>query len=241
MKKYGVIGFPIKQSFSPQYFANKFEKLGIIDCTYDAYEVESLSDLKKFASKNNLSGFNVTMPHKQAIIPHLDGISEAAVKINAVNTVTVREGKLYGDNTDHYGFTQSICGLMRAGKTKALIFGTGGSSLAVRYALNQMGVSYAMVSRERGADFTYDNLTEEDIRVNTLLINTTPLGMMPNTEACVAIPYQGIGEHHICYDLVYTPEETLFLKKANEEGATIKSGLQMLELQADKSWEIWNT
>lgn len=240
MKKYGVIGYPVKHSFSPEYFLKKFNRLGISDCEYAAYELADISELKKLIEKEKLDGFNVTIPHKEGIIPHLDSMSEAATKINAVNTVTVKNGKLHGDNTDHIGFSKSILGLIRTRKTSALLFGTGGSSLAVKYALRQMGVSYASVSRGDNADFRYDELTEKDIEKHQLLVNTTPLGMWPDTKASVNIPYGGISEQHLCYDLIYTPAQTRFLTKAKAQGAAIKNGLQMLEIQADEAWNIWN-
>ncbi|MFB1003742.1 MAG: shikimate dehydrogenase [Bacteroidia bacterium] len=241
MKKYGVIGFPVKHSFSPAYFAQKFNFLGITDCEYAAYELSNIVDIKELIARENLAGFNVTIPYKQTIIPYLDHISEAAAQINAVNTITVKNGKWYGDNTDHIGFSSSLMGLMPSDETKALIFGTGGSSLAVRYALNQMGISYNSVSRGAAGDYTYDEITLSIVKEHRLLINTTPLGMYPRVAESVAIPYEAIGDKHLCYDLVYTPEETEFLCKAKAKKATIKNGLEMLEIQADEAWDIWKS
>jgi shikimate dehydrogenase len=241
MKKYGVIGFPVKHSFSPAYFAQKFNFLGITDCEYAAYELSNIADIKKLVARENLAGFNVTIPYKQTIIPYLDHISEAASQINAVNTVTVKNGTWYGDNTDHIGFSSSAKRLMPSDETKALVFGTGGSSSAVRYALNEMNVSYKSVSRGPAGDYTYDEVTSRIVKEHRLLINTTPLGMYPRIEGCIAIPYEAIGEKHLCYDLVYTPEETEFLCKARANNARIKNGLEMLEIQADKAWDIWKS
>lgn len=241
MKKYGVIGFPVKHSFSPAYFTKKFSLLGITDCEYAAYELSNIADIKKLIARENLAGFNVTIPHKQTIIPYLDHISEAAATINAVNTITVKNGKWYGDNTDHIGFSNSVKGLLPSDKTKALIFGTGGSSLAVRYALNQLDILYKSVSRGPAGDYTYDEITPSIIEEHRLLINTTPLGMYPSVAESVAIPYEAIGDKHLCYDLVYTPEETKFLGRAKTKGGRIKNGLEMLEIQADKAWDIWKS
>lgn len=240
MRNFGVIGFPIKHSFSPGYFASKFKDLSITDCSYSAFELEDIANIKKLIRDNSLIGLNVTMPHKQGIIHYLDGISNDAVALNAVNTVRVIDDKLYGYNTDLYGFRNSLTPLLSSNHVKALIFGTGGSSSAVKFVLSQLGIAYKSVSRNSGADYTYESLTEEVIVDNKLLINTTPLGMHHKLDECVTIPYDAITNDDLCYDLVYTPAETLFLKKCKEHGASIKNGLQMLELQADKSWEIWN-
>lgn len=241
MRQYGVIGLPIKHSFSPAYFTKKFEELGIENCRYAAYELADIAQLKALVHDEKLRGFNVTIPYKQTIIPYLDYISESAAKINAVNTVTVKKGKLYGDNTDYLGFDISIRRLIHSRYAKALIFGTGGSSLAVSYALSQMGVHYASVSRANTTEFSYDTLTPEDIAQHHILINTTPLGMSPYTAGVVSIPFDAIGPQHVCYDLVYTPSETLFLCNAKARGAVTKNGLEMLEIQADKSWDIWSS
>ena len=240
MTKYGLIGYPAKYSFSPAYFAQKFEDLGILDCEYHIYELQDINDIHPLVHSEQLAGFNVTIPHKQAIIPHLDYISEAAVKINAVNTVSVIGGKLHGDNTDYIGFRNSAQYALPPNTKKAMIFGTGGSSLAVKFALRQMGIQYASVSRGDHAEFTYESLTAGDIQNHSLLINTTPLGMHPNVESCVNIPYNHITTKHLCYDLVYRPDMTTFMAKCKAQGATVIGGLKMLEIQADKAWDIWN-
>ena len=241
MKKYGVIGFPVRHSMSPAYFTEKFGLLGVSDCQYAAYELANIADIKKLIVQENLAGINVTAPHKQTIIPFLDHLSEAAKTIKAVNTVTVKNGILYGDNTDYMGFSSSIRELLPTEKIQALIFGTGGSSLAVRYALIQMGIPYKSVSRGAAADFTYDDITPRIVHDHKLLINTTPLGMFPDIGTCVTIPYDAIGETHVCYDLIYTPEETEFLRRSKESGARLKNGLEMLKTQADHAWDIWNS
>ena len=240
MRNYGVIGFPVKHSFSPRYFKQKFEVLGLSDCQYKAYEMENLSGIKDLVKDENLLGFNVTIPFKQEIIPFLTGISEAAKAMNAVNTVTVTDNGWIGDNTDFIGFRNSIRKHLHPYFNYALIFGTGGSSNAVRYALKQLGIPHATVSRGNLVDFSYIDLTEEDIKEHNILINTTPLGSLASIDECVNIPYSAIAKKHVCFDLIYTPAETVFLQKAKKQGAKIENGLEMLEIQADKSWEIWN-
>jgi shikimate dehydrogenase len=240
MRKFGLIGNPVKQSFSPGYFAQKWKKLGITDAHYEAYQLNDLSNVAALIEEEKLLGFNVTIPFKQSIIPMLSGISEAAKAMNAVNTVTVTDSGWIGDNTDYIGFRTSIKRHLHPHFNYALIFGTGGSANAVRYALKQLGILHSSVSRGPLADYSYSNLTADDIKEHNILINTTPLGGIFNLDACVDIPYSAISKKHICFDLVYTPEETLFLKNAKEQGAKTLNGLQMLEIQADKSWDIWN-
>ena len=241
MRKFAVVGCPVKHSFSPAYFEDKFGKESIADASYSAIEVADISDIKQVVKTHNLAGFNVTIPHKQTILPFLDSMSEAAKVIGAVNTVTVRDGKLHGDNTDYIGFRKSIRSLLRGGFQSALIFGTGGSSAAVKYALNQLGVLYSSVSRGKDGDYSYLDLDEETLRENSLLINTTPLGMSPKLDECVNIPYEFLTKRHLCIDLIYTPAETLFLQKASGQGARVKNGLEMLHIQADEAWKIWNS
>ncbi len=241
MRKFAVVGFPVKHSFSPAYFEDKFGKESISDASYTAIEVADISDIKQVEKTHNLAGFNVTIPHKQTILPFLDSMSEAANVIGAVNTVTVRDGKLHGDNTDYIGFRKSIRSLLRGGFQSALIFGTGGSSAAVKYALNQLGVLYSSVSRGKDGDYSYLDLDEETLLENSLLINTTPLGMSPKLDECVDIPYEFLTKRHLCIDLIYTPAETLFLQKASGQGARVKNGLEMLQIQADEAWKIWNS
>ncbi len=240
MRNFAVIGFPVKHSFSPDYFKEKFIQESIKDATYTAIEVADISDIKQVVKTHNLAGFNVTIPHKQTILPYLEGMSEAARVMGAVNTVTVRDGALYGDNTDYIGFRKSVRSLLRSGFQSALIFGTGGSSVAVKFALEQLGVLYSTVSRGKHADYTYTDIDEEVLGENNLLINTTPLGMDPKIDECIDIPYEFIHKRHICVDLIYNPEETLFLLKASERGDRVKSGLEMLQIQADESWKTWN-
>jgi len=241
VKNYGVIGYPIKQSFSPSYFAKKFRDLGLTEYSYDAYALKSTKNLKQFIDKNKLNGLNVTMPLKQSVIPQLDRISTMASEINAVNTVLSKKGNLYGYNTDISGFRKSLLPCLSRHQKSALIFGTGGSSLAIKFVLRGLGIPYNVVSRSPGVEFTYGDLDADIISEHKLLINTTPLGMKHRMNESVDIPYAGIGNEHLCYDLIYSPEKTKFLSIAEEQGSKIKNGLEMLKIQAEKSWEIWNS
>lgn len=240
IRQYGLIGYPITYSFSPSYFKEKFEKDGIKDARYDLYPLEEIEQYEGLKGK---SGLNVTIPYKEVVIPFIDELDETAEGIGAVNTIKFfPDGRTKGFNTDIYGFEHSLKPLWK-GKVKpkkALILGTGGASKAVKYVLDHLGIEYKTVSRTQG-DFTYDRLTEKIINDHRLIVNTTPLGTSPRLDECPDIPYDGIGDEHILYDLIYNPEKTLFLNNGANRRATIKSGLQMLELQADKAWEIWNS
>lgn len=240
---FGLLGYPLSHSFSRGYFTEKFEKENINDAEYVNFEE---ADLHMFLSqamhKEDLAGFNVTIPYKEGIFPLLDSVSEEASWIGAINTVKrTADGKMEGHNTDVIGFRESLVPLLQPHQIKALIFGTGGASKAVKFVLDGLGISPIFVSRykQRG-HLTYEQITEEVIGNYHLLINTTPLGTYPNVDAAVDIPYQAITEKHLCYDLVYNPEKTKFLQLAEAQGATIKNGYEMLVLQAEASWKIWN-
>lgn len=248
MKKFGLVGFPLSHSFSKKYFAEKFLKEGIEDAVYDNYEIEDVvSSLKNEinSQKGQLKGLNVTIPHKQNVLPLLDELDEAAADIGAVNVIKIyADGKLKGYNSDYYGFKKSLenfVGLENFKGLKALILGTGGASKAVRKALEDLNIEYQYVSRTADKDvISYSDITEEVIGEYKLIINTTPLGMYPNVENCPMLPYDKIIKGYYLYDLVYNPEETLFMKKGRENGAKAIHGLEMLHLQAEKAWEIWN-
>ncbi|NNF36293.1 MAG: shikimate dehydrogenase [Saprospiraceae bacterium] len=239
MRRFGIIGYPLGHSFSPPYFANKFQELGIEDSEYKAYPITSIKDFPSLIT-DDLVGLNVTIPYKEAVIPYMDELSDAARKIKAVNTIFQKDGKLIGHNTDYYGFMKSLIDLIDGEDVKAaLVLGTGGSSKAVCYALSAMGISYSLVSRN--PDYlSYSDLTEDVIKKHQLIINTTPLGMSPHIHASPLINFIYLNDQHFCYDLIYNPEKTLFLEKAEQHGATIKNGHDMLILQAEKSWQIWN-
>lgn len=240
IRKYGLIGYPLSYSFSPAYFAEKFRQLKIEDADYKAYPLEHISEVEKLI-EDGISGFNVTIPYKQQIIPFLDGISDDAKAIGAVNTVKIENGKLIGFNTDVYGLENSLYNLLDgACVDNALILGTGGASKAAQYVLAKMGIDYQLVSRNEEY-LTYGQLDRDIISSHKLLINTTPLGTSPDIMSCPNIPYQFLNDSHFVFDLIYNPEKSLFLTQAEKQGASILNGLPMLYDQAEKAWEIWNT
>ena len=239
MKKYVLIGFPLSHSFSPAYFKKKFEDLGIEDCEYKAYPIPHIIEVQKLLDEHVL-GFNVTIPYKQDIIDFLKEMDPCAAEIGAVNCVRNIDGHLYGYNTDEYGFRMSLLELIGDSfDGEALVLGTGGAAKAVFYVLKELGIPYNIVSRKQDC-LNYEQLTPEIIDRYKLIINSTPVGMHPHNDECPHIPYEGISENHYLYDLIYNPAETLFLRYGKERGAKIKNGADMLILQAEKSWEIWN-
>ena len=246
MTAYGLIGKSLKHSFSKDYFTKKFEKEGI-NAAYQNFEVESAEMILSLLSENHaIRGLNVTIPFKETILPFLDEIDADALKIQAVNTIKIDRSeslKLTGFNTDHIGFSQSLKPLLESrSKIKALILGSGGAAQAVKYAVKSLGIEFQVVSRTPNSSaIAYNQLSKDIIRNHQLIINTTPLGMVPYTDSSPAIPYQFLTQAHICYDLIYNPGETSFLKNAGQQGCTIKNGYEMLELQAEASWKIWNT
>lgn len=247
MRTFGLIGYPLTHSFSRNYFADKFQKENITDCEYKLFPLEDVSLFPALIKNNSqLSGLNVTIPFKQSIIPYLDKSDAVAEKINAVNTIKItRKGNnilLTGFNTDAWGFEQSLKPLLLPHHTDALILGTGGSAQAVQFVLSKLGIRFHIVSRKSKDKLVlkYENVSEETLLNHKLLINTTPLGMHPDVKSFPPVPYEYLSPSHLLFDLVYNPSETLFLKKGKEKGAQIKNGLEMLYLQADKSWEIWN-
>lgn len=238
MKTYGLIGKNINYSFSRNYFNNKFKNENSLNSQYINFDIDTLSKLNNIFNTNNY-GFNVTIPYKEAIIPYLDALDFHAEKIGAVNTIKLEKEKKIGFNTDWIGFKKSIEPLLKKYHTKALILGSGGASKAVNYALKQLQIQTLIVSRN--GEITYEDLSEEIIQDHTIIINCTPVGTFPNIDSVPKIPYQYITKKHLAYDLIYNPNETLFLKRCKEKGADIKNGLEMLEIQAEESWEIWNS
>lgn len=239
---YGIIGYPLLQTFSPDYFMQKFGQLGL-QASYRKFPLAHISELKTLLLQEPaLKGLNVTIPHKETVIPLLDELDDTARAIGAVNTIRISDGRLKGFNTDITGFSNSLRPLLHPQHTRALVLGTGGSSKAVVYALQQLGIPYQLVSRQAAGDrISYEQLDLAQVAAHKLIINTTPLGMAPHTAGCADIPYDGIGPGHLLYDLVYNPAETLFLEKGKARGAAIKNGYEMLTGQADAAWEIWNT
>jgi len=248
-RKYGLIGFPLGHSFSKDFFNNKFASENT-DAEYINFEIKDVKELKYVLRENpTLCGLNVTLPHKVNVIPLLDSITDNARNIGAVNVIKFKKGKfgklhLEGHNSDITGFKQSIEPLLdKEIHHNALILGTGGASKAIYHGLKQLGINSVFVSRtevQKDVCITYDEITQDTIAKFTVIVNTTPLGMHPKTDFCPEIPYQYLTPNHILYDLIYNPDETLFMRKGKEYGAVIKNGLEMLLLQAYASWDIWN-
>ncbi|MDE6537804.1 MAG: shikimate dehydrogenase [Muribaculaceae bacterium] len=246
MRNFGLIGFPLGHSFSKRYFTEKFKSQNI-DAHYELYPLAEISLLSELLDKvENLCGLNVTIPYKQDVFTFLNDIDESAKEIGAVNTIKISNiggvKKLKGFNTDYIGFTETLLPLLRPDIKKGLVLGTGGASKAVVYALKSLGITPTLVSRISGNGIlSYSELTPEIMEDNLLIVNTTPLGMYPNVATAPEIPYSLLGPNHICYDLVYNPELTTFMRKSMEQGATVKNGLDMLYGQAEAAWEIWNS
>jgi len=248
MNLYGLIGYPLTHSFSKKYFAEKFERECIAGCRYDLFEMQRIAELPALLAQfPNLRGLNVTIPHKQAVIPFLDGLDDtSAGRIGAVNAIKIFiDGSTKGFNTDYYGFRQSVAEWIdRRGEScaglKALVLGTGGSSKAVMAALEDLEAHPQLVSRQpEGDELGYDDLTEAVMAEHRLIVNTTPLGMFPHVETCPPIPYEWLTNRHFLYDLVYNPVDTVFMQKGARQKAATHNGLKMLQLQAEKSWDIW--
>ena len=238
MKTFGLIGRNLSHSFSSSYFNEKFSKERITNSKYLNFELNDISEFPQLIKKKNLSGINVTLPYKESIIPFLDELSENAKRIGSVNTVQISNGKLIGHNTDIIGFKQSITPLL-AGRNTALILGDGGAAKAVKFIFNQLNISHKTINRN--SSFDYSDITRELIGSNVIIINTTPIGMMPKIKNYPQIPYELLTEKHLLFDLIYNPKETLFLKYGRANKACTKNGLEMLQIQAETSWNIWNT
>lgn len=246
MDKYGLIGFPLGHSFSVSYFNEKFKNENI-DAEYVNFEIPKIENVFEIiASTPNLKGFNITLPYKEKIIPYLDDITPEAEAIGAVNVVKVsNKGNktfLKGFNSDVIGFTQSIEPLLERFHKKALVLGTGGSAKAIAFGLRSLGLEVLFVSRthDNNNTITYKELTNDIVKEHNVIVNCTPLGMYPHSDTAPDIPYNALDSHSLLYDLIYNPNETLFMKKGIERGATVKNGLEMLLLQAFVSWECWN-
>ncbi len=246
MRTFGLIGFPLSASFSKQFFADKFKTEGIKDCKYELHPVPQAKDMLDLIEADPLlCGLNVTIPHKVSVMPFMTELDDAAEKIGAVNCISIDQSgdkpRLKGYNTDVYGFEESLKPLLKAHHKKALIFGDGGAAMAVKYVFNKLKIPFISVVRNAHPNAVlYSSVTKDVLEEYTILVNTTPLGMFPNIDSFPPIPYQHLSEQHLAYDLVYNPEETQFLAKAKAQGAAIKNGLEMLHLQAERSWDIWN-
>jgi len=253
MRTFGLIGFPLSHSFSQKYFTEKFLREKISDCEFRNFSIENIKELPNLIQKNpSLCGLSVTLPHKQNVMRFLDALDSYAWQIGAVNCIKVSQnkgskGSLTGFNTDVFGFEKSLHPLLKSHHTDALILGTGGASKAIAFILDKYKINFMYVSRlgnkKNISDemLSYNDLNEQIISETTLIINTTPLGMFPNISSSPDIPYEYLAQRHLLYDLNYNPEESLFLKKGKEKGAQIKNGLEMLHIQAEEAWKIWNS
>jgi len=242
MRKFGLIGYPLTHSFSKKYFTDKFERESIADCQYDLYEMADVAEsLPTLLQMPDLCGLNVTIPHKQAVLPFLTRLNASAEKVGAVNVVRVEADKsLTGFNSDYFGFRQSL-EEWTTETFSALVLGTGGASRAVVAALNDLGIAHKMVSRTKTADnLTYDELPGQ-LAQYKLIVNCSPVGTYPHIDEAPAMPYNELTADHWLYDLVYNPAETLFMRRGLEHGAHVLNGHRMLILQAEKAWEIWNS
>ena len=245
MKKiYGLIGYPLSHSFSKQYFTDKFEKEGFDDCAFINLEFPDIHSLPSLlADHPGLIGFGITIPHKETILPLLCKMDETVSLVGACNCVKLIGDKLYGYNTDITGFERSLTPLLKEHHKKALILGRGGAAKAVSFVLDKLFIDYLFVERNRKGinSISYDDVSRKILHDHHLIINTTPLGMYPNVETYPAIPYEAISPLHYLFDLTYNPEKTLFLQKGEEMGAVTKNGYEMLVIQAEENWRIWNT
>lgn len=243
---FGLIGYPLSHSFSKKYFSEKFAKAGLTNACYELFPIPEIEALPELLEQHpNLVGLNVTIPYKQAVLPYLDKLSEGAAAVGAVNTIRCSGDQLEGFNTDVVGFETSLCSWLEAKRggwsgLKALVLGTGGAAKAVAFVLDRLEIPFKMVSRTPGDDrLSYEQLTPEVATAHELLINTTPLGMSPNTASKPELPYEAIGETHFLYDLVYNPASTAFMESGLQQGAKAMNGLQMLYGQAEAAWTIW--
>jgi shikimate dehydrogenase len=245
MKTFGLIGFPLAQSFSQKYFTQKFKDENI-DARYLNFEMEDINELPELLEHHAyIAGFSITIPHKEKIFKFLNELDASARDIEACNAVKVtwknKTPILKGYNTDVIGFSESIQPLLKEHHKKALILGTGGAAKAIAYGLKKLGLEYKYVSRNKKADsLTYSELNQTNLNEYHVLVNCTPLGMYPNIEQCPDVPYELLSDKHLLYDLTYNPETTQFMKNGLEQGASVKNGLEMLHLQAEAAWKIWN-
>ncbi|MEX0883793.1 MAG: shikimate dehydrogenase [Cyclobacteriaceae bacterium] len=246
MKKFGLIGYPLTHSFSKKYFSDKFSREHQADCQYDLFEIPSIRELPALLAREpDLLGLNVTIPYKEQVIPFLDRLDPACKEIGAVNCIKIAGKELVGYNTDYFGFRESLIKWLGKERPKALILGTGGASRAVAQALKSLNMDYLKITRKNslsiGGMITYADLKNQIHLIwdYPLIINTTPLGTYPEVDIAPEIPFEQIGPQNWVYDLVYNPKETLLMKLAGQRGCPAKNGMEMLHLQAEASWEIW--
>jgi shikimate dehydrogenase len=243
MKKYGLIGFPLGHSFSVRYFREKFQRESIRDCTYLNFEIDSVDAVEDLLKDPELLGLNVTIPYKESVIPFLNKKDQVVVETGACNCISISKGLLTGFNTDVIGFEKSLEEKLSKNDKHALILGTGGSSKAVAWVLKKKGIDILWVSRKKSSaadQVSYEELNEKIMEDHSLIINSTPLGMYPEITNFPPIPYEFISGFHYLFDLIYNPEKTVFLARGEAAGARIKNGADMLAIQAEASWDIWN-
>lgn len=240
--RFGLVGRNISYSFSQDYFNQKFKALGLIDHSYENFDLLHIEEFQPLIkSQEKLKGLNVTIPYKEAVIPYLDKLSKKAQKIGAVNTIKLTKNGWKGYNTDVYGFEKSIKPYLNAHQKNALILGTGGASKAVAFALKEMGIAITFVSRNaKGNQLSYSDIDQEVLKKHTIIVNCTPMGTFPEIQNKPNLPYRFLTKDHLLFDLIYNPEKTAFLKAGEKHGAAILNGFRMLQLQAEKAWEIWN-
>lgn len=243
MRRFGLLGYPLTHSFSQKYFTEKFAQLGLNDCVYENYSLKDISELQGvLETQTDLRGLNVTIPYKKQVLEFLTDVNEVVAKIGACNCINIKDGKRTGYNTDVVGFEQSLRPFLQPHHKKALVLGTGGASAAVVYVLEKLGIPFQYVSRAASEiAVSYNEVDEAMLAAHQLIINTTPAGMYPNVDQCPGIPYQYLSSQHHLYDLIYNPAETKFLEKGRLQGATTQNGQEMLILQAEESWRIWNS
>ncbi|HPH86565.1 MAG TPA: shikimate dehydrogenase [Ferruginibacter sp.] len=245
MRTFGLIGYPLGHSFSKKYFTEKFEQEGLADCRFELFPLQHIDQYPALLQREpSLKGLAVTIPHKQSVMPYLASIDEAARKIGAVNCIKINNGTCIGYNTDVIGFERSFSPLLEYNHTKALVLGTGGASKAVQFVLNKMGMSFLLVSRNPGEGngyIGYKDITKDTLDEYTVIINCSPAGMIPHEDTEPDLPYFFISKKHLLYDLVYKPAQTRFLEHGFRQGAIIKNGYEMLIIQAEENWTIWNS
>jgi shikimate dehydrogenase len=241
MRLFGLIGHPLTHSFSKRYFTEKFEREGRKDCRYELFPITSIDELPNILAEPGLAGLNVTIPYKKQVLSYLHDTSHLQ-GVEACNCIRINEHQLTGFNTDIFGFEKSIGPLLKPHHQKALVLGNGGATAAVLAGLKNLGIEPTIVSRilHSTSNLTYADIDRHTVDEHTVIINTSPVGMYPHVLDCPAIPYQYLSEKHLLFDLVYNPEKTLFLLKGEEMGATVKNGEEMLAIQAEESWAIWN-
>ncbi|HJU46225.1 MAG TPA: shikimate dehydrogenase [Chitinophagaceae bacterium] len=245
MRQFGLIGYPLGHSFSKQYFTEKFRKEGLADCSFEAYPLASIDEFPALLQNNPLlQGLSVTIPYKEQVLRHVTDLSEEVKQIGATNSIKIREDRLTAYNTDIIGFEQSFVPYLMPYHIKALILGTGGAAKAVQYVLRKLGINYLLVSRSEvpaAGVINYKQLDTATLAEHTIIINCSPAGMSPNEDTCPDIPYHLLTPGHYLYDLVYKPAKTLFLQRGEERGAAVQNGADMLIIQAEESWRIWNS